>query len=104
MITIEQLQEKYIQDLLRDINAEGLPEAEQQEIIDLVVERFNKIIIMTLVKLLNNNQRERLEQVIGQPDKLELIIEELAAEVPDLHKLLEQVLLDEYETLKIEMA
>lgn len=104
MISLEQLQETYIQDLLRDLNAASWPEAEQREMVDLVVARFNNIIMTTLIRLLDNAQRARLEKVIGQPEQLEAAVTHLAAEVPNLHMVLEQALLAEYEALKLELS
>jgi hypothetical protein len=90
--------------LLKDLKAETLPQEYQQQIVGLVSERFNKVVMITLLRLLNDEQRGRLEQAIGNSDKLGDTIEKLAAEVPDLHLAIEQALLAEYEALKAEMA
>jgi len=99
----QQLQNKYVQQVLEDLNASTLPEDQQKQIVDMLLGRFNKVIMLALIKCASSLQQARLNTALNTPGALESKVEEIAAEIPNFHVVVEEALVLEYQTLKAGM-
>jgi hypothetical protein len=104
MPTITESEQNYIGQLLKDLNLESLSEVEQQRAIEMLSERFHKVIIITLLKAMSPQQKTRFSAVLDNPKTIDSTVAEIAAEIPSLSKILEEAMLAEYEALKEEMG
>jgi uncharacterized protein (DUF1778 family) len=91
---------QYAGRVIKDLGAEGLSEDEQAKILDLVLERLNKVVAVTTLKLLDQGQKARFAAALENPQARDGAMAELAAEVPHLAEILEEALSDEYEVMK----
>lgn len=93
----------YKDKLLGDLNLAALPQEEQDKALDMISGRFQKVIIYTLLRALNAEQKQRFAEMLKHPEAIEENISELSSEVPGLEQQIEQALTHEYEILKLAM-
>jgi hypothetical protein len=93
----------YKDKLMEDLNLASLPQGEQDKAMEMIAARFQKVIIYTLLRALNEEQKQRFASMFSQPGQLEENVAELASEVPGLEQQVEQALTHEYEILKFAM-
>jgi hypothetical protein len=104
MTSINKLQQNYIDRALLDLNLGQLPEQEQAKALNMLSERFNRVVVVALLKVLSPEQKQRFSEVLENPESLDYAVSEIAAEVPGLNEILEQALMTEYQDLKQNMG
>ena len=104
MILFPELHEKYLDMLLKDLGFEKASVEEQARVLEAVSSRFEQVVMVTLLSLLSEEQRERLKEALGQPESLEDTVTLLAAEIPGLDQILEQALVEEYKVFKLNLG
>ena len=97
---IRDIKNKYTSQIFKDLNLESLGEAEKKEVLNRLEERFNQVVMVTMLKLMNTEQKQRFKAAINEPEKLEQESEVIASEIPLLDEALEAALASEYEIIK----
>lgn len=93
------LQTKYLEQCLADLGLTNASPEEQAKVLEMVSDRLQDVIMLTLIRLANSEQQKRLEAALKMDPIGELEITKVAAEIPGLQEVLEEVLADEYESL-----
>ncbi len=101
---IQNTKQKYTNQIFKDLNLENLGVAEKEKVLNRLEERFNSVIITTMLRLMNKEQKQRFKVVISKPEELEEESEKIASEIPFLDEALETALLAEYEIIKQAMG
>ena len=92
-------QDEYIKKIMADLSMIEKPAEEQLQVLEMLNGRFERVVVATLVRLMNEQQRERFSALLEARDNQQEMAK-LAAEVPGLDVAIEQALLAEYEELK----
>ena len=93
-----------IEELLKDLNLDKLPEAEQQRALAMLSERYQTLVSNTFELLATPEQKRQFEQALKDPKTMEEKITEIAAQVPGFLGALEEAFLKEHEFLKMTMG
>ena len=94
------LSDNYINEILKDVKLQGLSEKEQAEALLILQERFDSVVLQTLVALTNGEQKQRLTTALEKNDKVEEVISDISSEIPEFSDALDQALLAEYESIR----
>ena len=86
--------------VIQDLKLAKAPEEEQQRALSMLQDRFNNVVIETLVSLADTNQKTRLKVALEQNDKVEETISDIASSIPSFSDIVEQALLAEYQSIK----
>jgi len=93
----------YKDKLMEDFNLANLPEEQQEKAMQMLSERFQRVIIYTLLRALTDEQKKQFAAALANPDDIEDNIADIASEVPGLGQQIEDALTHEYEILKFAM-
>ena len=102
-MNVSDIQNQYIEKLLRDMRLDRASAAERQQAAAMLQRQFQRVVLRVFVQQLSTQQRSELRESLSDPDRLETAVERLAAEVPGLLSIVEQELLAEYQLLKAAM-
>ncbi len=91
---------KYQDDLLAELTAQSFSEAEKAEMIGLLTDRFEKVIVYTLLRAMSDEQKKSFESLLETKHGREEAVVKLASEIPDLYILLSDALTHEFEVIK----
>lgn len=95
---------KYLDKIYQDLGLEDLADAEKQEAILTLSERFNNVVLITLLKNLSEAQKQDiLSSIKKSPEGLEQAVEEAALESPGLKEAIEKALELEYGDIVLEV-
>lgn len=97
-------QAKYVRQILQDLKLDQGSQEERTRVLEMLNERFQRVIFLTLVKNLDAPQRERLLALIKVKPLDEKALSALAVEAPGLDRQIELALAEEYKSLKSIMA
>lgn len=91
---------KYQDQLLKELTAQSLSESEKAEMLLLLTERFEKVIVYTLLRAMSDQQKKEFESLLENKQGIEEAVVKLASEIPDLYILLSDALTHEFEVIK----
>ena len=91
---------KYQDQLLKELTAQSLSESEKAEMLLLLTERFEKVIVYTLLRAMSDEQKKEFESLLENKQGREEAVVKLASEIPDLYILLSDALTHESEIIK----
>lgn len=91
--------ETLLQEISRDLHLESMSEVEKEKVLSAVSERLHNVVINTLLRLANPEQKSRLLNAFKSGANVETVITEISAEIPDFSTVLEEALRVEYEHL-----
>ena len=86
-----------LQGIIEDLNWENVPEHEQEKLVAALGDRMQNVVISTLLTAANSEQKQRLIIALESESEPEAVITEVAGEIPNFSKILEQALITEYE-------
>jgi hypothetical protein len=95
--------EKYISELLTDLNLEELRGQNREDMLEMLRSRFSEVIFNTTVRLLPEQQKAEYINAAMDPEANADKIVEITSQVPELAEGLEAAMLYEYEALKHSM-
>jgi hypothetical protein len=95
---------KYQDELLTELTAQSFSEAEKAEVIGLLTDRFEKVIVYTLLRVMSDQQKKEFEKLLENKEGREEVSVKLASEIPDLYILLSDALTHESEVIKRAMT
>ncbi len=101
---MNQLSNFYQDKLLEDLHLDKLPEAEQQVAVQMIADRFQKVIVHTMLRSLSAEQKQQFEAALQNPETMEDKVSELAESIPGLGEQIDVALTGEYELLKLAMS
>ena len=91
---------KYQDELLTELTAQSFSESEKAEMTQLLTERFEKVIVYTLLRAMSDEQKKEFESLLENKQGIEEAVVKLASEIPDLYILLSDALTHEFEVIK----
>lgn len=100
---VKDKQRQYSEELLKDLGFADSSVEEQQQALEVISNRFNDVIIFTLVELIDDKHRKKFIEALNSPSEIDDQIELIAAEIPGLAEKLEIALAEEYEAIKSAM-
>lgn len=92
------------EDLLGELGLEKLSEADREKCERLLRERFEEVVLNTLIVFGSPEQRQEVLDALKDPENMEARIEKVASEVENLDVEIEKALLKEFEAIKFMMG
>ena len=94
------LPDNYISGILKDLKLQNASEKEQADALLVLQDRFDNVVMQTLVALTSSEQKTRLTSALQKNVRVEEIISEVSSEIPEFSQALEQALLAEYASIR----
>lgn len=83
-----------------DLGTQNAPEAEKAKIVSMLSERFNDLVMETMIGMASSEQREQINKALDNPEGTEEKLVNIASEIPGLAETAEDSMLKEYELIK----
>ena len=93
----------YLQEIVKDLTLHKASQKEQEEALQILQDRFNSVVMQTLVSLTDSEQKQRLTSALQKNENVQQLITEIGSEIPEFSEALEQALLAEYESIRVTM-
>lgn len=100
---ISEIQNQYIEKIIGDLNMAKASLEEQKQTLEMVAERFERVVVITFIRMLTEPQKQQFNKLLETHNNSKAV-EMLASEVPGLDVAIEQALLTEYSDLKSGMS
>jgi hypothetical protein len=91
---------KQVEEVLVGLGMAELDASAKAQLVEDLQERFNTVVLHTMIEHMDEDQKRRLEQALQNEATPEQAIEDIAAEIPGLSEQIEFALEHEYRAIK----
>ncbi len=103
-MAIASLQQDYTEKIIQDLGLANLPPGQQEKILQMAAARFERVVLVTVIKNLTPEQKTQFSQALDNPATMQDELTRITAQVPGLELAIEKALAEEYGILKSALA